>query len=134
MPAINQNHQLNSHHVYLKYGLQKTMVSYIMQNHFNIPSEYHDAFSIYMIKVWKADKALHLASRGEGTITFLDTQFSVIYKNTSRGRIMAALKANPDLEISLSFRKPQEDIDLYPIVLVSAYVPSKDSLKGVENV
>ena len=96
---------------YNKYGVNRSLVSYLCINHFNYPELYKDTLSNYYLLYWKPGYFFSQLNHGE--IIHQDTRYIVVYKNCTP----AALKK--ESQIRLSFRKPQAEFNIPAYVLVS---------------
>ena len=98
---------------YKTHGVPRSIIHHIACNNFVVYSEYLDCFSAYYLKYWNATYTLSQIT--EGTILDAGTEYLVLYGvGTSRGR----LKASPESQVALSFRKPAPEFNLPAYVIV----------------
>ncbi len=102
---------------YKTHGTTPSFMRYLCNNHFVISPEFHDLLQTYELAVW--DTVHFLAEMKAGQITYKNKSYNIIFKSTSRGRIMLESVYNPTAKIYLSFRNAKQEFGLEPVVLVS---------------
>lgn len=105
-----------SFQIFQKYHEYPSQINYVAQNNFILSQSYHPLFRIYQHRVMKAYQVLDAMTHG--IIMWENTVFNVIFTSTTRGNLIR----NPDVDVYLSFRAPQKDMEplVLPVVLVSA--------------
>jgi hypothetical protein len=99
---------------YKKYGVHKSIATYISNNMWNIPHEFADLFQTYYLLHW--EKEHFFKSLSYGTIVRKDTEYSVIYHDCTLWDIK---KLDCDVQLKLSFRELQDEYKYVPIVLLT---------------
>ena len=86
----------------------------ITENSFSIPSQLQRYFSTYKLFYWRGE--FILSKIESGTITKDGIKYAVkFHRNLTRGQMLAS-KQN---QFALSFRAPNEDWAILPVVIIS---------------
>lgn len=104
---------------YQEFGIHRSLITYCTNNHFAIDQEYLDCFDVYRLLNMPAQKFLERMHLGQ--FCWEHEKYDVIFKNTSRGKLMAKLQQNPDLTVVLSIRVPKTVFDIRPTVIVKEF-------------
>ena len=102
--------------VYQDFGVHRSLIVFAVYNHFVVPSELQECFDEYRLIEMPAQKFLDRMNFGQ--FHHEHRKYEIIFKGTSRGKIIARLVQNPDLVLKLSFRIVHPAFDISPVVMV----------------
>lgn len=97
---------------YKKYGVPKSIIIHMMQNHFHFPTNYQDCLEHYELLYWSTKWFKKLLT--DGTITKDDITYHVIYQHCTP----AQLKDTHNSQVALSFRAAQKEYNAGAYVLI----------------
>ena len=113
---------LVSHAVYKTFeGTSRNYVRYVLINQFHILDELRKYFFHY--KLIKLPYKEFIERMSYGTIKEQGISYGIVFKNCSRGEILAKVNAGIEGDVLLSFRICQSEFDFEPIVLVKIATP-----------
>ena len=106
---------VDTHFPLLDHTVLRNSIRFYSTKSFTIPSEISvQYFSKYYLVYWRG--AYLLTQIKSGTIQHNHTLYSVVYKRgLTRGKILATLED----QFAISFRKPNIDLDLPAIAIIS---------------
>ena len=104
---------------YKKHGVRKSYLHYITLNHFTLRPDYRDLFKAYFLRKWTP--SFFFGQVVKGSIWYEDEEYIVVYHRKSRGQLMqdCTRLQDPQLNVTLSFRKPVSEFQLPGYVLVN---------------
>jgi hypothetical protein len=108
----------NSILAYQKYGTHRSFISFITNNHFTISPDFLDCFSQYRLIVLESKE--FISRMNAGILCENGIKYSIIFKGTSRGKILDLISQYPEnrIELLISLRIPQYEYDIDPVALV----------------
>ena len=99
---------------YKKHGVQKSIATYMCNNHWTIPQEFLDLFQTHFLRSWEKDHFFKCLEYG--TITYHNCTYQVIYHRCSPYDIK---RLYCDEQLLLSFRELHDEYKYIPTVLVT---------------
>ena len=114
---MNNTSKLASVNCYKKYGVERSLLTYIVHNNFYVTDLYRDCLDTYYILRWQASHML--SSITNGTLVHKGVTYQVIYHRTDPTRIKrAALLTHCIRYVKLSFRVAQPEFNIPATVLI----------------
>lgn len=99
--------------------IMRSGIRFYTEHCFKIPAPIVESeFSVYNLLYWSIKHTYHRII--EGMIEYQGTRYRVIYKNITRGFLLQAINNDCGaMQVSLSFRKPKDEWDIIPTVIIA---------------